>query len=215
MQMSDNFDDDDYGYNEAGALKADAAASRLNENGAYVGTIKRAEAMVAKTGTKGVTLTFDSPGNGSIDLTLYTIKKGEDGKPIELFGKAQLDAIMFLLGLKSLKAEAGKVSVWSDAEGKRVEEEGKVYPELCNKPIGIVLQKELYTKDGGGTGERMNLAGLFQAETKLMMSEIKERKTTPVKLDRLTKNLKNKDSRKAGAAEPPQPGVGAVPDGGY
>lgn len=203
---------DDYAYNEANAVRADDAASRLNDNGAYPGHFTKAEATVSeRTGTRGVVLGFDSPGNGSTEFTLWTRK--EDGT--EVFGKAQLDAIMFLLGLKTLKATTTLVERWVDEGGKREKQEveGKEFTELLKKPIGVVLQKELYSTNSGGTGERMGLVGLFQPETKLMMSEIKERKTTPVKLERLLRGLKTKDSRKAQAAEPLQPSIAG--DGGY
>lgn len=204
--------DDDYAYDEKGAVRADDAASRLSDNGPYVGVFTKAQATVsAEKGTRGVILGFDSPGSGNAEFTLWT--KSADG--VEYFGKAQLDAIMFLLGIKgTLKAQTAMVEEWVDVGGKRekAEVEGKIYPDLIGKPIGCVFQKELYTGKSG-TGERLNLVGNYQAETKLMMSEIKERKTTPVKLDRLVRGLKTKDSRKPVAAEPAQPSVAG--DGGY
>jgi hypothetical protein len=131
----------------------------------------------------------------------------------DVFGKAQVDAIMFLLGLKSLKSVPGKVQRWVDndkGEREKMEVDGRVFPDLCNRSIGIVLQKELYSKKASsGDGQRMSLYGLFQPETKLMMSEIKERKSKPEKLDRLLKGLKTKDTRKAPEAEPSQPAIGA------
>jgi hypothetical protein len=117
-----------------------------------------------------------------------------------------VQAAMFLMGVKSLKTTTGKVSKWSEAEGKRVEEDGDVYADLCGKPIGIVLSKELYTTQKGSDATRLNLEGLYQPETRLTMTEIKEKKTVPVKLDRLVKGLKVKDSRTKGA-EPAQPSV--------
>lgn len=204
---------DNYAYDEKGAIRADDAASRLSENGPYVGVLTKAQGTVsAEKGTRGVILGFDSPGQGNAEFTLWT--KSADG--VEYFGKAQLDAIMFLVGIKgTLKAQAATVEDWVDVGGKREKQEveGKIYPELIGKHLGIVFQKELYSTNKGATGERINPVGFFQPETKLMMSEIKERKTTPVKLDRLVRGLKTKDSRKAQAAEPAQPSVAG--DGGY
>lgn len=201
-------DDISYDYDEANAVKADDAASRLTDNGAFVGVFKSAEAVKSdKTGTHGIAFVFDSPGNGNAEFTLWTRKA--DGS--DVFGKAQVDAIMFLMGLKGLKGVTAKVQRWAEndkGDREKMEVDGKVFPDLCNRPIGVVLQKELYSGKNG-SGERMNLYGLFQPETKLMMSEIKERKTTPVKLERLLKGLKTKDSRKAQADEPAQPAIGA------
>jgi hypothetical protein len=200
----------DYTYDEKAATKADDAASRIAENGAYVGTFKKAWAIVStNTGTHGITFAFESPGQGTAEFTLYTRKA--DGT--EIFGWNLVSAIMFLLGVKKLESERGMVEVYDEDQGKRVEQEGDVFPALCDKPIGVVLQKELYTKQGGGDGTRIGLYGVYDAATKLMMSELKEKKTTPVKLERLLKGLKTKDSRKAAAAEPAHPSVGA--EGGY
>lgn len=197
----------EYNYNEQSAVKADDAASRIAEQGPYVGKFVRAEAVLsARTGTHGIAFAFEAPGQGTTDFTLWTQK--EDGTPI--FGMNMVNAIMFLIGVKSLKSAPGKVERYDEEARARVEVDGDVFPDLCNKPIGIVLQKELYSKDSGGDGSRMNLYGLFQPETKLMMSEIKERKTTPVKLERLLKGLKVKDGRKAVANEPAQPSLGVA-----
>lgn len=197
----------EYNYNEQSAVKADDAASRIAEPGPYVGKFVRVEAIKSeRTGAQGIAFAFEAPGQGTTDFSLWT--QGADGKPF--FGMNMVNAIMFLLGVKSLKSVPGKVERYDEEAKARIEVDGDVFPDLCNKPIGIVLQKELYSKDNGGDGVRMNLYGLFQPETKLMMSEIKERKTTPVKLERLVKGLKVKDSRKARSDEPSQPSLGVA-----
>ncbi len=202
----------EYDYDEKAATKADDAASRIAEAGPYIGKFTKVYAIEAQSGAKGITFEFDSPGNGTTEFSLYTLNK--DGAPI--FGMNMVSAIMFLLGVKKLSSEPGTVMAWDEAEGKRVEQDGEVFPTLCDKPIGIVMQKELYTKGNGSRdGVRFGLYGLFQPETKLMMSEIKEKKTTPVKLERLLKGLKVKDSRKAEVAEPGQPSVGMGAAGDY
>lgn len=196
-----------YEFDERAATKADDAASRIAENGAYPGHFKKAWAVTSsRTGTEGIAFSFDSPGQGTAEFTLWTRK--EDGT--EIFGWNQVSAIMFLLGIKSLTSERGMIEMWDEDVGKRIEQEGDVFPALCNKPIGLVLQKEWYSKDNGGDGSRMNLYGVYDSATKLMMSELKEKKTTPVKLERLLKGLKTKDSRKAAANEPHQPALGGV-----
>jgi hypothetical protein len=201
-----------YDYDESRATKADDAASRIAEAGPYIGQFKKAYAIEAQSGAQGITFEFDSPGNGTTEFSLYTLSK--DGEPI--FGANMVNAIMFLLGVKKLTSETGKVEKYDPETKTREEQDGEVFPQLCNKPIGIVLQKELYTKaNGSRDGVRFGLYGVFQPETKLMMSEIKEKKTSPVKLDRLLKGLKVKDSRKAEVAEPGQPSVGLGATGEY
>lgn len=200
----------EYEYNEASAAKADDAASRISEPGAFVGKFNKVFAIEAKSGAKGLTFEFESPGNGTSEFSIYT--HSADDKPF--FGESMRNALLMLLGLKKMTSEPGEALVWVD--GQKITQEVDCFPALCGKPIGIVLQKELYTKGNGDrSGVRFGLYGLFQAETKLMASEIKEKKTTPVKLERLLKGLKVKDSRKPEVAEPGQPSVGMGAVGEY
>lgn len=201
-----------YTYDEQSALAADKAASQLTEPGAYVGQFKNVWDIVSeKTGTEGLAFECSVPGTGDVEFSLYTFR--EDGTPI--FGKNFVDAMQFLFGIKELKGEPGLVSKYDAEEKKRVEVEGVVYPELCNKPIGLVFEQELYSTNKGGTGSRLNLKGVYQPESRLMVSEIKEKKIKPVKLDRLlTQVARPKDSRKSAATEPSQPSLG-VANGEY
>lgn len=211
--MSDINEQDDYSYDEDSAVKADAAASRINEGGGYIGTFASAEAVTAQSGTKGIAFKFQQKGGGDASFTLWT--KKENGE--SAFGKSFVDSMLFHFGLKTIKAGRGLVEQWVDTDKGREKQEveGTVYPDLCNKLIGVVLEKELTSKKNGSDSFRFNLVGLYGPDTKLMMSEIKERKSTPVKLDRLLKGLKVKDSRKAAANEPGQPSIGGVESGDY
>lgn len=199
----------DYTYDETSAQRADEAASRLEHAQPYIGTFKRAQAIVsANTGTQGIEFEFDAPGQGGTTFSLYTRK--EDGTAV--FGANFVNAFMFFFGLRSLKSQKGKGEVWDNDTNKRVEADVDLFPDLCGKPIGLVFQKEMYTNQKGSDGERLNLAIVFQPETRLLMSEIKERKSKPEKLEKALKTLKVKDQRKKHALsmEPEQPGMGAV-----
>lgn len=200
----------EFEYDAERAASADKAADRITEQGAYIMSFPIVEGFTTDGGAKGMRFHCDAKGVGTAQFTLYTHSK--EGK--ETFGVAQVDAMMCLLGLKRLKSVTGPVKKWEGNE--LVDSEGDRYPDLEGKDIGVVLQTEKYPKQNGTTGERFNLYGLFQAETKLMASEIKERKTTPVKLDRLLKGLKVKDTRKPQADEAAQPSMGgALAEGGY
>jgi hypothetical protein len=195
----------EFTYSESAAIAADKAAERITEGGAYVGSFKKVWAIEAASGAQGISFIFDSPGNGVIEFTQYTI--GRDGQ--EIRGANFVNAMMFMLGLKSLKSEPGTAEVWDAEEGKRVEADVEAFPAMCGKPIGLMFQRELRSyKDK--TQDNLNLECVFQPETRLLLSEIKERKTVPVKYDRMLKMCqKVKDSRKAESAEPAQPSVGA------
>ena len=201
----------DYSYDEEAAGHADDFANRIDENAAYIGQFKRVQEIVsANTGTKGIQFEFEAPGGGKAQFSLYTEK--EDGTRI--FGFNLVQAMMTVLGLRGLKGQPGKVMQYDADEGKSVEVDGIRYPDLEEKNIGVVLQKELYTKNDGKDGWRMNLATVFHPTSKLTASEIKEKKAKSEKLERILRGLKTKDSRKKVAAEPGQPSVGA-PAGDY
>ncbi|HEX7766303.1 MAG TPA: hypothetical protein VF443_06280 [Nitrospira sp.] len=202
----------DYTYDEEAAGHADDFANRIDENGPYIGQFTRVEEIVsANTRTKGMRFEFEVPnGGGKAQFSLYTEK--EDGTRI--FGFNLVQAMMSLLNLRGLKAQPGKVMQFDEDQGRSVEVDGTRYPELENKDIGVILQKELYTKNDGKDGYRMNLATVFDPVSKLTASEKKERKAKPEKVERIIRSLKTKDSRKKVAAEPGQPAVGA-PAGDY
>lgn len=192
-----------YDFSEEDASKADNVASRIDQGGAYVGRFKSVNAMKSSKGTQGVHFEFESPGGGSASFDLWTRK--EDGTTV--FGVNQLSAVQSVLGLRGLNSTTGRYEAFVD--GKRQEVMGQVFPDLMNKDIGLVLQKELYTKGDGKEGFRMNLFGVFHPVSKLTASEIKEKKTTPEKVEKMLRGLKTKDSRTNVAPEPSQPSVGA------
>lgn len=195
-----------YEYDPEAAGKADDVASRIDTSAAYVGQFKLAHSITSSKGTEGIHFEFTSPGGGSASFDVYTRK--EDGTPT--FGNNQIQAMMTILGLRGLKSQPGKFEAWDTDAGARVETEGEIFPELAGKDIGLVLQKEKYTKNNGQEGYRMNLYGIFDPKTKLTASEIKEKKVQPEKLEKMLRSLKDKDSRKQAPAEPSQPAVGAV-----
>jgi single-strand DNA-binding protein len=203
--MSTNYEFDP----ESGA-KADDVASRIDTSAAYIGQFKLAHAMKSSKGTEGIHFEFTSPGGGSASFDIWT--KKEDGTTV--WGMNQLNAMMSILGLRGLRAVEGEFEAYDADSGKRVPTKGEVFPELCNKDIGLVLQKELYTKNDGKEGYRMNLFGIFHPVSRLTASELKDRKSAPEKIEKMLRGLKTKDSRRAVAAEPAQPAVGAG-EGGY
>lgn len=208
---------DDYSFDDSAASHADDIANRIDQSQAYVGAFSKAWAGESSKGTKLIHFEFDAPGGGEASFDLYTKKKDPDtGEWKTIFGNNFVQAIMAVLNLKGLKGVPGKIMKYDEAENKRVEADGTVYPELCGKNIGLVLQKELYTKGNGSDGFRMNLYGVFHADSRLTASEIKAGAKKPEKLERLLRGLKNKDSRTKTTEEPAQTSLGvAAGEGGY
>lgn len=202
----------DYDFDPDAAGHADDNANRIDHSAPYLGSFTYAEKVVStQKGTKGLRLGFDDGHGGKCELQLWTEKS--DGT--KLFGFNFVQAIMHIMGLKGLKSVKGKVYEWNDETKKRRDKEvdGEVYPDLLNKRVGLVLQKELKTSQGGKDFFDMNIYGVFHPETRLTSSELKDKKTKPEKLEKLVKGLRDKDSRKKAEKEPDQPNLGA--EGGY
>ena len=182
MSWFDNFE-----FDEKSAKAADNVADRMSSSGLYVGTFTRVNAVQSEKGTHGLNFDFQLlAGGGRQSATLWTEK--EDGTRI--FGANLVQSVMTLLKVKKLKGVPGKVEQWE--EGKKVEKDGTVFPDLMNKPIGVLWQRELLD----GDKFRYNIYGFCDANSKLMASEVLEGTTKPEKLEKALKGLKDKDSRK-------------------
>lgn len=193
------------------ARKADQTGSRITEMGQYVGTFTQAEDVTASTGTKGVGLRFDVNGQ-SANLSIYTTKS--DGTKI--MGFQALMAIMTCLKLKNITPQAGTVKHWDNEARVEVNKSAQVFPELCGKSIGLLLETEDYAKnDGSGTATRMVIAGIFQAGTDLTASEILDRKTQPEQLSKMIARLHHRPARTTRGAPAPRPAASTASQSGF
>lgn len=184
-----------YALDTKAAQKADQTGNRINEIGKYVGTFTQAEDITAATGTKGIALRFDSNGQGAY-LSLYT--KKADGETI--MGFQTLMAIMTCLGLRNIEPKEGTVKYWDRETNSEETKAAKVFPELCGKPIGLLLETEGYNKTDGTVGTKMVIAGVFQAKTELTATEILERKTVPEMLPKMVARLHHRPVRASKSA---------------
>jgi len=176
-----------YNLDPNSARKADQTGQFLNEIGKFVGKFTQAEDLKASSGTRGIGFRFESNGQRA-NLSLYTEKA--DGT--RLMGFDAVMAIMTCMGLRNIEPKPGRVKAW-DAESKQeIERNAQIFPELCNKPIGLLLETEDYAKQDGSIGTRMVIAGIFQAGTELVASEILDRKTTPEKLAGMVARLRHR-----------------------
>lgn len=196
------------------ASSADNIASSIRETGKYIGVFTRAEKLLSKNGTQGVGLSFKSDDGQSADyLDLYIQNaNGEDLPSLKT-----VNAIMACLGLRT--ADEGNVTFekWNKSAGAREKTTSVGYPDMMNKKIGLLLQKELHTDDKGADRERVIIYGVFNASNELTASEIMARKTTPEKLPLILQTLMTrpvKDSRKKTAISATSNGA-ELPDDFY
>ena len=158
--------------------------SYIDQTGKYVGIFTIAKALTSRSGTEGIEFSFRAQdGRQANYLTLWTFNtKGE-----ALYGFKVLNALMTVMGVKELTPKSGSIT---KQDGSK--EDVIAYPDLHNKPVGLVLQKEFYFKDNGEEGYKFNIFAPFQASTELMAKEVLEGKVQPQALASIISNLKDK-----------------------
>lgn len=168
------------------ARGADQTGNRIAEKGKYKGTFTRAQHITSsEKGTTGVEFDFVSNAGQKARIAIYTMRA--DGTRI--YGFKQLMAIMTCMGVRELAAPKEMACKKYDFDlGKDMDAVVPMFPELLNKPVGLLFTMEEY-KQGKW---RPNLAGVFQAETELVASEILDRKTQPARLAQIVQRLQDK-----------------------
>lgn len=167
--------------------KQAGVSNRIVESGRYLGRFTRAEAIKSRQNTEGVEFTFETDDGQTADyLTCWTYnERGES-----LYGLKVLMAVMTCLRVKQL---APKQMQFQGRDGARV---GDGFPDLMDKPIGLLLQREEYAKQDGSTGFKFNIALPFDAASNLTAGEILGKATTPAALDKAQAALRDKPLQK-------------------
>ena len=184
------------------AARADQIASSITETGKYIGTITRAEKLHSKNGADGLGLSFKADDGSTADyLDLYTVNaRGETLPSMKV-----VQAMMGCLQLRSAQEGKIKCSKWNKEARQREEVTVSGYPDMMGKRIGLLLQKTLETDQNGADRDRIQIFGVFQADTELTVSEILARKTTPETLPKMVQYLEShpvRDNRKNKSAAP-------------
>lgn len=177
------------------SLNTDAAkqaeGGRITETGKYVGQIVIAEAVVSSKGTEGVEFSFKSDSGQSADyMTLWTHAK--DGT--ELFGFKVLNAMMTCAQLRTITPKA--VTLKKRSESGPVDMQSTIFDEFSGRPIGLLLQRESYTKNDGGAGSRMVIQTPFCPTTDRTASEILDKKPKGEVLAKLVASLRDRPMQK-------------------
>jgi hypothetical protein len=185
--------------NASSAKQADVISSAIKESGKYVGTFTRAEALKSKKGNDGIGLSFKTDSGETADyLDLYL---GEtDGKP--WIGSNTVNAILACLKVKQAPKGEVKFEKWNSETKARETVQAEGYPDIQGKRIGLLLQKELTTYEGH-TKEKLNIFGVFNADTELTATEILSSSTKAEKLEKMVQALMAKpvkDSRSGSGA---------------
>lgn len=168
----------------AKAKEADKPTSTfIDTTGEYVGKFTMAKAITAASGTAGIEFTFQAD-DGAVARWLRLYVQKSDGT--QVFGYGFLMALMTCLKVKDLDAEEMEVEEWINGGKTLVTVEN--YTPLCDKPIGVLLQRE--DRDGGKF--QMNIVGFFEAGTHKSATEILTKATEAKSTAKKVAALKDK-----------------------
>jgi hypothetical protein len=169
------------------ARKADSFSSVIRDTGKYICTITRAERLVSRKGTEGVGFSVKTDDGATANyLDVWTVNAA--GKA--LMGNGIVNAILCCTRTK--EAAEGEIHFerWDGDERRMVKTAAEGYPALMGKKIGLVLQRELSTReDTGEEQDRVTIAAVFEAATGFMASEILAQATKPEKLEKIAATI--------------------------
>ena len=179
------------------ARAADEIAAGIRESGKYIGTITRSEKLTAGTGTVGLGLSFKADSGQTADyLDLYHTKG--DGETLS--GLKTVNAILCCAKVSEATEGPIQCEKWQDGGRQRVTVTG--YPALMGKRIGFLLQQVLETDRNGKDREKVQIFGVFNADTELTACEMYDKKTKPERLGSMLDALLARpvrDNRKGGS----------------
>lgn len=198
-----------YNLNVQAVREADKSR-RIDASGKYVGVFTRVEPYKTDNGADAIGFDFKSE-DGDANFVIYMTDN--EGNPA--FGANQFNALMAVFRLKSAESKKMLIDKYDFDEKKTLKIEVEVLPDMMSRQIGVLLQRETYTKKDGKDGYRFNLFSSFSPESELSGSEILEGKTVPEVLYKRIKSLKDKDGRKGTqytpAAQPNHPAFQDIP----
>ncbi len=173
-----------YNLDPQKARSADDAYSLIPHSGLFVGRITQAKQVFSSSKTEGVEFTFECP-LGNATSTLWTVKQGNT-----IFGYDLVLALMTCLRKKQAIPVEMTVKEYDQAQGKKIDKQGIVYPDLCGD-IAIIFQREEYVKQNGDIGNRANIKHFFDAVSLLSASEILDKATEPTRVYSLQDRYKD------------------------
>jgi hypothetical protein len=170
------------------------AGAPIEQSGAYVGVFTQAKQRIAKTGTRGVEFSFEAT-DGAVAryLTLWVERAG--GERIE-YAYGILSGLMVCLDVKAITSESVVSEEWDSALGTRVPTKIEAYPELVNRQVGVVLQREEQEWEGRARVS-MRIVDFFNPVSRQTPAELLSGTGATGQLDRIVGGLKDKIFRAA------------------
>lgn len=186
-----------YSLDATSAKSAENIGKFIRETGKYKGQFLRAELMISKDkGSRGIEFDFVADGK---ECTTQIWTHSGAGEPYS--GNNMVCAIMACLSLRGIKPVEKVVPKYDYDLKKKVDQKIMVFPDLMNKPIGLLLQKEISEYEGKEK-TKMLIFAAFDHNTEKTATEIIDRVAQPLALAKLVSMLGDKDSRKKGGGAP-------------
>jgi hypothetical protein len=185
------------------ATSADNIASGISEAGKYIGVITRAEKLSSDKGTEGLGISFKTETGQTADyLDLWHTKSNGEA----LSSLKTVNAILCCAKVSEASDGMIQCEKWNRDHGVREKVSVPGYPDLMGKRIGLLLQKVLETDERNGKErEKLQIFGVFNADTELTASEMFAKKTSPERLSNMLDALLARpvrDNRKGGKQKP-------------
>lgn len=187
----------DYGYtlDATSARNAESIGKFIRDTGKYKGVFTRAELLIsAEKGSRGIEFDFVSDGK---ECTLQLWTHSGTGEPYSALN--MVNAIMTCLALRGIQPKKMVVEKYDYDSKQRHKVEVTAFPDLMNKPIGLLLQKELSIYNNKERSKMLIFAA-FNAESEKTSTEILDKIAQPSALAKLVLLLADKDNRKPGQA---------------
>ncbi|MBF7687042.1 hypothetical protein [Acinetobacter rathckeae] len=177
-----------FNFNQDAAKKADGGG-RIDQTGKYAGKISHVEFVTSNSGkkTQGLEFHFIADNDATTSFTIWTHQA--DGTPI--FGFDKVNALLACAQIQTLTPTNRTLEKYSYDAGGKVKQPCTVAPELDNKPIGLLLQRENYQNQNGEWRYQMNFYAAFQYGTDFMAAEILDRAIKPLALEKVLNRLIN------------------------
>lgn len=183
----------DYGYalDKSAAKSAESIGKYIRETGKYKGKFTRAELMISQAkGSRGIEFDFLSDEGRECTLQVWT--HSGTGEPYS--GINMINAIMTCLSLRSIQPKPMTVEKYDYDSKQKVRANVEAFADLMNKPIGLLLQKEI-SEYQGKDKTKMLIFAAFNASTEKTASEIIDQIAQPVAMEKLLAGLRDKDAR--------------------
>lgn len=187
----------DYGYtlDATSARNAEYIGKFIRDTGKYKGVFTRAELLIStEKGSRGIEFDFVSDGK---ECTLQLWTHSGTGEPYSALN--MVNAIMTCLALRGIQPKKMVVEKYDYDSKQRHKVEVTAFPDLMNKPIGLLLQKELSIYNNKERSKMLIFAA-FNAESEKTSTEILDKIAQPSALAKLVLLLADKDNRKSGQA---------------